>query len=473
MIPARCCLRFLPPPPFTHAAQPDAAAVCFPPPETSEDRISQLPPDVQRTIVSKLPVKDGVATAVLSSRWRWIWSSIPLVLDDAQLRPAGAYELDDDEDEDEDTEAAEYLSRAVVGDKVSDILRSHPGPFRSVRLTSSPASSLRDWLLTMAEKGVEELVVLNCEWPTALMVLSVELLRCESLKRLHLALCQMPRLAVPGWPGQRRAVRFPNLQQLVLCHAFVPISDIGGFLAGCPALEFKPVKLTVDAPRLERVILWRTNQFFIPPRTRVIIRRAPNLRMIGYLEPKLHVLESGDTVIKEGTRPNPDAMLPSVEILAVKIRFGVREDERTLMSYLRVFPNIRTLHIQSAPGPLHLEDEDAGGAFWIDGIFSSIKCISKIKKFSFYDFYDMGNDSELLFIKSIAQACSSLEHMLIAISASIMEPPSWLKSRLMDAMSEVEWASEASMLDIVTGNHKEWEYGTASDQSLSDPFEYI
>jgi hypothetical protein len=50
--------------------------------------------------------------------------------------------------------------------------------------------------------------------------------------------------------------------------------------------------------------------------------------------------------MQEGTRPNPDAMLPSVEILAVKIRFGVREDERTLMSYLRVFPNIRTLHIQ-------------------------------------------------------------------------------------------------------------------------------
>jgi hypothetical protein len=38
-------------------------------------------------------------------------------------------------------------------------------------------------------------------------------------------------------------------------------------------------------------------------------------------------------------------MLPSVEILAIKIRFGVREDERTLVAYLRVFPNIRTLHI--------------------------------------------------------------------------------------------------------------------------------
>jgi hypothetical protein len=329
MVPARSCLRFLPPPPpTTNAAQPEVAAVFFPAPGSSpsEDRISQLPEDIQRTIVSKLPVKDGGATVVLSSSWRSIWSSIPLVLDDAQLWPAGADELVDD---DEDMEAIEYLSRDVVWGKVTAILRSHPGPFRSVRLTSSPASSLRTWLRIMAAKGVEELVVLNCEWPTAMMVLSVELLRCESLKRLHLALSQMPHLTVPGRagrPAHRRAVHFPNLEELVLCHAFVPETDIGDFLAGCPVLkmlafiegcgvppyidvlcprlkclllwQFKPLKLTVDAPRIERVILWRTNQFFIPPQTRILIRRAPNLRILGYLDPKLHVLESGDMVIK-------------------------------------------------------------------------------------------------------------------------------------------------------------------------------
>lgn len=325
MVPARTCLRFLPPPPpTTNAAQPDAAAVVVPLAGSSEeDRISQLPEDIQRTIVSKLPVKDGGATVVLSSSWRSIWSSIPLVLDDVQLRPAGVDELVDD---DEDTELIEDISRDVVWDKVTAILRSHPGPFRLVRLTSSPASSLRAWLRIMAAKGVEELVVLNCEWPTAMMVLSVELLRCQSLKRLHLALSQMPHLPVPGRPGHRRAVHFPNLEQLVLCHAFVPETDIRDFLAGCPVLkmlafiegsgvppyldvlcprleclllwQFKPLKLTVDAPRIERVILWRTNQFFVPPRTRIIVRGAPNLRILGYLDPRLHILESGDTVIK-------------------------------------------------------------------------------------------------------------------------------------------------------------------------------
>lgn len=85
----------------------------------------------------------------------------------------------------------------------------------------------------------------------------------------------------------------------------------------------------------------------------------------------------------------------------------------------------------------------------------------------------MNNNIELSFIKSIAQACNSLEHMLITISGSIMLPPNLMKVGLMNYMSdEVEWASEKSALDIIS-NHKEWEYRTASDMSLSDPFEHI
>lgn len=336
MATARYCLQFLPPPPPTTsnaaAAQPDAdaAAVCLPAPGSREDRVSQLPQDIQRAIVSKLAVAEGAATVVLSSSWRSIWSSIPLVLDDTQLRPQELDKLEeylDDNDDDEAMDAAD-ISRDLVADKVTAILRSHPGPFRSVRLTSSPANSLRAWLRIMAKKGVEELVVLNREWPNAVMLLSVELLRCRSLKRLHLALAQLPHLTAPGRggrPARRRAVLFPNLEQLVLCHALVPDGDIADFLAGCPVLEmlafiegygvpqhlavlcprlkclllwqFNPLELTVDAPRIERVLLWRTTHF-VPPRTRIIVRRAPNLRILGYLDPQLHVLQSRGTVIE-------------------------------------------------------------------------------------------------------------------------------------------------------------------------------
>jgi hypothetical protein len=56
----------------------------------------------------------------------------------------------------------------------------------------------------------------------------------------------------------------------------------------------------VATPRLERLILWQTIpgypcDFFV---TKLKIRNAPDLRVLGYLDPSIHVLEIGNTVIQ-------------------------------------------------------------------------------------------------------------------------------------------------------------------------------
>lgn len=130
------------------------------------------------------------------------------------------------------------------------------------------------------------------------------------------------------------------------------------------------------------------------------------------------------------------------------------------------------IFLQSAPARPRPENEPCAG-FWNSDIISSIPCISYVKKFAFYDFHGMGNKSELSFIKSVAQTCNSLEHMLIITRGSVMEPPDCLKAHLINTMSQVEWASKATTLNIIAGNHKEWDYKTASDVSLSDPFDYM
>jgi hypothetical protein len=115
---------YLPEPPVSTAAP----LSCAPAADDAIDRISTLPDVLLRKVVSRLPAKDGARTTVLSSRWRSLWRSVPLVLvdthflpgSDAECRPARA--------------GAE--SRAVT-DAVSAALKAHPGPLPFVSLTCS------------------------------------------------------------------------------------------------------------------------------------------------------------------------------------------------------------------------------------------------------------------------------------------------------------------------------------------------
>ena len=102
---------YLPMPPVSTAATLAAAAAT----EDGEgiDRISGLPDDLLHRIVARLPAKDGARTAALSTRWRGLWRSAPLVLVDTHFLPRGG----------------------AVRRAVSAALRAHPGPFPFVSLS--------------------------------------------------------------------------------------------------------------------------------------------------------------------------------------------------------------------------------------------------------------------------------------------------------------------------------------------------
>lgn len=79
------------------------------------DRMSRLPVALLRDIVSRLPAKDAARTAVLSSRWRAVWASTPLLLSDAHLLPAGHR-----------GPPTPANSRSITA-AVSRVLEAHPG----------------------------------------------------------------------------------------------------------------------------------------------------------------------------------------------------------------------------------------------------------------------------------------------------------------------------------------------------------
>ena len=108
------------------------------------------------------------------------------------------------------------------------------------------------------------------------------------------------------------------------------------------------------------------------------IDRAPELRVLGYLEPRVHKLQIANVVInvlvwhifqygsfiypcwslsdpwhfllyialQAETKASPSSIVPSVKILALKANFGVFKEVNMLPSFLRCFPNIDTLHIE-------------------------------------------------------------------------------------------------------------------------------
>ncbi|KAM3311957.1 hypothetical protein ACQJBY_032135 [Aegilops geniculata] len=476
----------LPNPPFL--SNPAALSAAFLPPQDDVggvDRISGLPEELLRNIVSRLPAKDGARTAALSCRWRRVWLSTPLVLVDADLLPAGCGS----------SLRVERAHAQRVESAITRILDAHPGPFRFVHLISCHMQEtpglLARWLQLLAVKGVRELMLVNRPWPLD-MALPATFFGMATLTRLYLG-----TLAFPNTADLPRGVSFPHLRELGLLGMAIVNRDMDFVLARSPVLEILCIQANVllkwlslvsrslrcvqiiegidlnivvkNAPNLERVIIWTSSARDGLHRI-VKIGHAPALSLLGYLEPARHLLEIGNTIIKAGTKASPSTTVPSVKILSLRVCFGVRNDAKMLPSFLRCFPNVERLHLES-----NETDEPTGklnNKFWHEA--GDIECIqSHLKLMVFYAF--RGERGELSFLKFVLESARTLTKLVIVFCkgsfASMDEANSKVKP-LFDA----RWASRGCSLvlfesPLETGDDK-WvlNFERGSDFSTTDPF---
>ncbi|XBH97352.1 hypothetical protein VPH35_127031 [Triticum aestivum] len=447
-----CTHHTLPDPPVSAAARLSAL-----PSDDAVDRVSRLPDALLRGIVSLLPVKDAARTAALSHRWRGVWRSAPLVLADADLPP--------------------FPGRPA-----------HPGPFRCVHLATSCTEESRHllapWLQLLAAKAVQELVLVNSRRPLD-VVLPATFLRTATLTRLHLCFWRFPSTA-----GLPPGVSFPNLRELGLYSVVVESRDLDFMLDRSPVLEtlclegnlftlrlrlvsqslrcvpiigsFLEEIFVVNAPLLERLI----NLEGLTPEagcTKVKIGHAPKLQLLAYLQldTRNHVLEVGNTIIKAGTRVSPRTMVTSVTVLALEVRFGVRNDAKMIPSVLGCFPNVETLYIKSGQ-----PDQSTGKLnqkFWHDS--GAIECIrSRIKRLIFHDF--QGGRSELAFLKYFVESALMLKQVVILLSAGSTLAAEEVHSK----MANVKRAGEISLMLVTGYSDLEGRYKRGSEFSLGELF---
>ncbi|KAL6640239.1 hypothetical protein ACP70R_022088 [Stipagrostis hirtigluma subsp. patula] len=469
----------LPHPPVCAAAPLSSAAAASAP--DGVDRISRLPAVVLRNVVSRLPAKDAARTTVLSTRWRRVWHTTPLVLVDAHLLPAPA------------VRAGRRPPRAVnlrdvfaapldLAAAVSRALAAHPGPFRWIYLAGTdmdahPAEK-ELWLKLLAAKGVQELVFLNRARKMGTDVqLPATLFKCTSLTRLYIGFWRFPATA-----ALPRTAAFPYLRELGLCSLIMMEQDLAFLLDRCPVLEklliignLWPVSIRVQscslrcvevctgmvseinvvhASRLERLLLWEawgvgglTNMS-----SKVKIGHAPKLRFLGFLVPGMHELEIGNTIIKAETKASPNTTVPSVKMLGVQVKLGTRIEARMLPSFLRCFPNLETLYVQSendefkfwGPQSSSSNTGKLNSKFWKEA--GPIECVQRhIRKVVLREF--RGTKSELDFLKFIAEHAQVLEEMVIYFTHGI-SPSDQVGAKLRIFMASAKWANGCCKLMV-------------------------
>ncbi|CAM0946998.1 unnamed protein product [Alopecurus aequalis] len=371
--------------------------------DDGQDHISGLANDLLYNIISRLPTKEAASTMVLSTRWRCLWAETPLLVDDAHLGAA-----------DEPSVISAFRDLRAI----SRCLAAHPGPVRGVRITRISFHlqefGLQRLVSSLAAKNVQDLILFNRPWPLD-MLLPDDILSCASLTRLYLGVW---RWRFPDTTAHPPA--FPNLSELGIFHSIIKDSEVDALLAHCPKLEILsyammynyPSRLHVRSGSLRVVMEWRCTFSEVvvddcPCLERLLfesmhnrrpikIVHAPRLEVLGFLDLQLHTLEIGGIVIMTGMNVRARAMLPSLKILAVKVRFWRDMEVKMLPTLLRCFPRLETLHIMSiqSRSPDIVEDMD----FWKS--LASCDCLeSHLKTFVLHGF--QGRKHELSFLQYI------------------------------------------------------------------------
>ncbi|CAN6285451.1 unnamed protein product [Urochloa humidicola] len=310
-------------------------------PYEGPDLISNLPDCVLGAIITLLKSSSGARTAVLSRRWRHVWRSAPLNLDDD----------------------FSYQRIRVI----SQILAAHHGPtrrFATRSLDLGPNVSLYDeWFRLPALDALQDLVL---HFPLC-YELPASALRFASLRVLDLGHCAFPSGRCSG------SLAFPCLTYLSLRGVGIAEDQFHRMISNSPGIEvmvlianfgYRRLRLSLprlnylavtdnplpcsdkleelvveDAASLERLLL-----DVLDNGMSVRIIGAAKLKMIGYLATGFPILALDNSIFKRMVPVSLEEQFSTVKILALQMPELPKLE--VVVAYLRCFPCLEKLKIK-------------------------------------------------------------------------------------------------------------------------------
>ncbi|XP_058745791.1 F-box/FBD/LRR-repeat protein At1g13570-like [Vicia villosa] len=185
------------------------------------DPISDLPGNVIDCILQHLFVKDLIRTSILSTKWRYMWTSVPRLKFNDEF-----YCMFDNLND-----PASEFSRIIT-----EILFLHNGPILEFILQVPWASDSKDkityeylnkWILFLSRKGLKHIKLTSDE--RDLVQVPSHLFSCRGLTYLQLDTCN---LSIPS-----SFYGFKTLLHLCLEFMTFELGALETLLSGCPLLE--------------------------------------------------------------------------------------------------------------------------------------------------------------------------------------------------------------------------------------------
>uniref|UniRef100_K3XT29 F-box/LRR-repeat protein 15/At3g58940/PEG3-like LRR domain-containing protein n=1 Tax=Setaria italica TaxID=4555 RepID=K3XT29_SETIT len=176
-------------------------------------------------------------------------------------------------------------------------------------------------------------------WPTDLVRLPADILRCAELEHLYLGCWRFPDTAdLPDGTAV-----FPCLRELAMVYTFFEDRDLDHMLASSPVLETlalfvsfgKAKHVLLRGQKLKCALVLETMAFELAVVDAPLLERL--IMCLGTLELGVHMLQIWKRVIKADTNVSPRSMVPSVKILALK---SARAGEPTGNNYIELFKEL-------------------------------------------------------------------------------------------------------------------------------------